>query len=292
VDSSWGTTLDVNGDGFADVVVGAPGVNNTGAAYVYLGGATGLATTPATTLIGPAGPGPPGLDYGFGWSESAGDVNGDGFADLVAAAGNDGPDCVYVYLGGVDGLADTPVSTLCLTGHSLLAPHVESAGDVNGDGYADLVVSQGVGGGDTGAFVFLGSRTGLVMTPATAFSVGSAAVDYVASAGDVNGDGFGDLVVAVAGESVPCCFYIYLGSATGLAGTPATTLPGSDWGVASAGDVNGDGYADVLVGGSGQSGDVYPGSAGGVVQSPATRLASRRLLLWEERGGRERRWLW
>jgi hypothetical protein len=267
VDSSWGTTLDVNGDGFADVVVGAPWVNNTGAAYVYLGGATGLATTPATTLIGPE------VDGGypdFGWSKSAGDVNGDGFADLVVAAafhdGPDGPDCVYVYLGGVAGLADTPVSTLCLSG-----PNVESAGDVNGDGYADLVVSQGLGRGDTGAYVYLGSRTGLVMTPATAFSFGSAAVDYAASAGDVNGDGFGDLAVAACESGgLPCGVYIYLGSATGLAGTPATTLPPTDWGVESAGDVNGDGYADVLVAGSGL---VYLGSAGGVVKSPATRLA-------------------
>jgi hypothetical protein len=152
LDSSWGTTLDVNGDGFADVVVGAPQVQDTGAAYVYLGSATGLDTTPATTLIGPK------RAYGgFGWSvASAGDVNGDGFADLVVATrGDGGPACFYVYLGNAAGLDTTPVASIC-PGDSVLSLglSVASAGDVNGDGYADLVV----GGPAGGAFIYLGGQ--------------------------------------------------------------------------------------------------------------------------------------
>jgi hypothetical protein len=277
VDSSWGTTLDVNGDGFADVAVGAPEANNNaGAAYVYLGGATGLATTPATTLIGPGDP------YGeFGWSvASAGDVNGDGFADLVVKAAID---CVYVYLGGMAGLADTPVSTLCPKGIWTFA----SAGDVNGDGYADLVIGgDNDNGGTAGPLVYLGGQTGLATTPATALSLpccdgGSPELTTVASAGDVNGDGFGDLIVAADGLAG---VYIYFGSATGLAATPAGTLPGgapsghtwSRFSVAGAGDVNGDGYADVFVGACENilcGGNVYLGSAGGVVPTPATPLS-------------------
>jgi hypothetical protein len=270
VDSSWGTTLDVNGDGFADVAVGAPDVNNdTGAAYVYLGGATGLATTPATTLIGPGGPPPPGgPDPEFGGHlASAGDVNGDGFADLVVA----GWSCVYVYLGGMAGLADTPVSTLCPKGIRSFA----STGDVNGDGYADLVVGGDTDmGGTAGPLVYLGSETGLAMTPA-ALSVpccdgGSTYFNlWVASAGDVNGDGFGDVLAFDLGDWADV--YIYFGSATGLAATPPGTLPvmaPSDFPVAGAGDVNGDGYADVLV-----FGNVYLGGAGGVVPTPATQLS-------------------
>ena len=75
VNTSWGTTLDVNGDGYADLVVGASGVStSTGRAYVYLGSATGLSGTPATSLTGPDG-----AYSDFGYSvASAGDVNGDG----------------------------------------------------------------------------------------------------------------------------------------------------------------------------------------------------------------------
>lgn len=70
VDTSSGTTLDVNDDGYADVIVGASGGTSlTGRAYVYLGGSGGLVTSPATTLTGPDARG------NFGWSvASAGDV--------------------------------------------------------------------------------------------------------------------------------------------------------------------------------------------------------------------------
>jgi hypothetical protein len=83
VDTNWGTVLDVNGDGFADLAVGAQGaMSGTGQVYVYLGGTAGLATTPATTLTGPEANG------AFGKSvASAGDVNGDGFADLAVGSG-------------------------------------------------------------------------------------------------------------------------------------------------------------------------------------------------------------
>ena len=79
--ASWGTTPDVNGDGFADVLVGAVGggYGDAGRAYVYLGGQGGPAQSPATILTGDA----PGRYFG-GSVASAGDVNGDGFADVVS----------------------------------------------------------------------------------------------------------------------------------------------------------------------------------------------------------------
>ena len=97
------------GDGFADVVIGAIGVGvSAGSASLYLGGPGGLSPTP-TVLTGPGG-----MNGSFGYSvASAGDVNGDGFADVVVGAYDDtSVDCghAYVYLGGAGGLSTTPIA--------------------------------------------------------------------------------------------------------------------------------------------------------------------------------------
>src|SRR5207248_2281199 len=74
VNGSYGSIMDVNGDGFADLGVGA---DRATTAVVFPGGATGLPPTPATTLMG---------GTRFGSISSAGDVNGDGFGDVVVGA--------------------------------------------------------------------------------------------------------------------------------------------------------------------------------------------------------------
>src|SRR5204863_318808 len=141
---------------------------NTGRAYVYLGGAGGLATTPATTLTAPDGAGG---RYGFSVA-SAGDVNGDGFADLVVGAPGVSTNTgrAYVYLGGAGGLATTPATTLTAPDGAGgdFGISVASAGDVNGDGYADLVVGAHRVSTDTGrAYVYLGGASGLATTPSS-----------------------------------------------------------------------------------------------------------------------------
>jgi hypothetical protein len=174
-----------------------------------------------------------------------------------------GTHSVYVYLGSSTGLASVPAVELRGGGNSGFGTSVASAGDVNGDGYADLIVgaptaSTAEDGSAGNAFVYLGGPDGLDSEPATKLYP-SGNEDFgisVASAGDVNGDGYADVVV---GADAYGRAYIYLGSAVGLAATPATILRGSpivsgtsDGGfgslVVNVGDVNGDGYADLIVG--------------------------------------------
>jgi hypothetical protein len=261
---------DVNGDGYDDVVVGASAYDNgepgEGAAFLYLGSATGLGTTAATTLEANQ------ADAFFGWSvASAGDVNGDGFGDVVVAAylydhGETDEGAAFVYLGSALGLATTPawMAESGQTGAGF-GGTVASAGDVNGDGYGDLVVGARFYNNGTQeegmALVYLGGISGLTATAAWTAESNQARAWFgwsVASAGDVNGDGYGDLVVgaptydgAIAGGGAA---FIYLGSSSGLAPTAAWTMePGQvnaffGWSVSSAGDVNGDGYGDLVVG--------------------------------------------
>jgi hypothetical protein len=277
VDASWGTTLDVNGDGYADVVVSALDVNTTETAYVYLGGPGGLTSTPTTTLVLPDGMTP---EYSASVA-SAGDVNGDGYGDLVVGA--TAQDYASIYLGSASGLGSTPTTTLTQPG-GFFGPDffvsVSGAGDVNGDGYADVLVvlAQYAAPNHGFAYVYLGGATGLGTTPATTFS-GPAGSDFWATgatAGDVNGDGYGDVVIGVFNKPSA---YVYLGGPGGLGTTPAATLTGpngSSFGlsVAGAGDVNGDGYADVVVGGfSSANAFLFLGGASGLATTPATTLS-------------------
>jgi hypothetical protein len=238
---------DVNGDGYADLVVGArnadPGGRRlAGTASVFLGSASGVAATPARVLEGAAE-----VDQ-FGWSvASAGDVNGDGYADLVVGA--PGPffaDIVRagtasVYFGSASGVAATPARVLeGVAPQDNFGRSVASAGDVNGDGYADLVV--GAPGADPGgrdqagtASVYLGSASGVGATPARVLegvAPDNIFGEAVASAGDVNGDGYADLVVGAPGADPDGregagTVSVYLGSASGVAATPARVLEGA-----------------------------------------------------------------
>jgi hypothetical protein len=117
------TAGDVNGDGYADVVVSADAEGGFAAAldggsgapagwvHVYLGGATGVASSPSVTLTGPDGPG-----SRFGRSATgAGDVNGDGYGDLIVGAEGDsfaGLGWAHLYLGNSTGVASSPATTL------------------------------------------------------------------------------------------------------------------------------------------------------------------------------------
>jgi hypothetical protein len=278
---------DVNGDGYCDVLIGTPwydkgAVLDQGLAALYLGSAGGLS---ATTTWSPSGA--QSTAY-FGYSvASAGDVNGDGYSDVIVGARNHDNGATdegraYVYHGS----PATPSSTASWTAESdqasaRMGEAVATAGDVNGDGYSDVLVGTPAYDGLGRAFLWLGGPSGLGAsgTPANAdwfaqaFQSGAGLGGAVASAGDVNADGYGDVVIGASfydngtsGEAGAA--YLWLGSGTGLGGfgTPSN----ADWSVAalevgaflggsvgSAGDVNGDGFADVLLGAEGAG--LFPG---------------------------------
>jgi hypothetical protein len=279
---------DVNGDGYADVVVGGGWTREPGRAYVYLGGPGGTFDATADGRL-------TGEDAGdlFGGSvASAGDVNGDGYADVIVGAAQR----AYLYLGGAgptfDANADGTIALEAVDATGNPAS-VASAGDVNGDGDADIVV-----GAAGSVLVYLGGPGETFDATADATLTGPAAVEgfssvgpSVAPAGDVNADGYADIVVGSEG----LCFwrgchtdgqvYVYLGGAgEAFDATPDGTLTAGEDGsesfgaaVAPAGDVNGDGYADVIVGDGGDdtagldagAAYVYLGGAGGTFDATA-----------------------
>jgi len=266
-----GTAGDVNGDGYAEVIVGAwlydNGEINEGRAFVYHGSSTELTAGSAdwTAESDQA-------DAWFGFSVgTAGDVNGDGYADVIVGAsryenGETGEGRAFVYHGSAAGLSATADWTAeSDQAGAQFGFSVGTAGDVNGDGYADVIVGANRydnGETDEGrAFVYHGSATGLSTTAgwtaegdqAEAFFGGS-----VGTAGDVNGDGYSDVIVGARlydnGETDEGRAFVYHGSAAGLSVTADWTAEGDQadaWfgnSVGMAGDVNGDGNADVIVG--------------------------------------------
>jgi hypothetical protein len=214
-------------------------------------------------------PGDQGLEV-FGWNvASAGDVNGDGFKDVVIGApyydnGEADEGRVVVYHGSATGIGSSPAWSFELNySQSDLGSAVASAGGVNGDGFDDLLVGASrVGPRLEGTvYLFLGSATGLSTTPNWTYQGVSGIENFgrtVASAGDVNGDGFKDIVVGgpsfANGELAEGRALLFLGSAAGLSGTPAWSYESNQanalfgWSVASAGDTNGDGFSDVVIG--------------------------------------------
>jgi len=247
VDSSWGTTLDVNGDGFADLAVGAtadgPGL---GAVYVYLGSAAGLSTTPAVTLSGSSP-----ADHMGEYVTGAGDVDGDGYADLLVSTrpSLNGPLVSNIYLGSAEGLMPAPSLSISLPAGQL--DPLIFVGDLNGDGYADFVA---------GPNIYLGSPVGPPSAPTTTLTLVAdpQGPTAVASAGDFNGDGYADLVVGPTGQSLreAGVISIYLGGPNGVPAEPNTGY-GFDGPptmsffahFTGAADFDGDGFADVGVAG-------------------------------------------
>ncbi|MGV3548637.1 Ig-like domain-containing protein [Rhizobium sp.] len=347
---------DVNGDGFDDFIVGAlgsDGGNTAGEAYVLFGGASGFGTSDSTGrqvidltyLSATQGfiiQGDTAGEFAGGAVSSAGDINGDGFDDILVGAynrsvGQSGAGAAYVIFGSAsgfgtpDGAGRRVIDTTFLSAaqgfiiqgagnNDHAGRSVSSAGDINGDGFDDILVgASGVNTGGTvagAAYILFGGTVGFGTADGTGrqvVNVGSLSAEQgfiiqgdatgdvagisVGLAGDVNGDGFDDIIVGAshgsdggrgAGEA-----YVIFGSASGFGTTNGsgqnvidlTSLSAGQgfiiqgdragdyagYGVSSAGDFNGDGFDDLLVGakgndnGGGWAGEAYVvfGSASG-----------------------------
>lgn len=261
---------DINGDGYADVLVGVPywngpGGSACGGVFVFLGSALGLPATASDTLSS----GGAGSHFGLSLS-TAGDVNGDQYADVIVGApdlanGLSGEGAVFVYLGSPGGLQFAP--NFSLEGEELnahLGLSVSGAGDVNGDGFADVLMGapgaqfalyQGAGK----ALLYRGSGSGIgaILSTINGGADSTATGTSVANAGDMNGDGYADVVIGSPGwtdfgQTHGGHVDFYSGSSTGIS-APVLTVTGFLVGeragsaVVTAGDIDGDGYADALI---------------------------------------------
>jgi MYXO-CTERM domain-containing protein len=273
IGSSLASAGDVDGDGYDDLLLGRPGWEGgqigEGAAMVFAGGIGGPAAAPMWTVEGDQ-------DYAwFGFSVAGvGDLDLDGYDDvLVGAPGFDGDvadeGTVRLFRGGPAGLSTTP-DWEALGGFEsgYFGRSVSAAGDTDGDGFLDVAVGApgvdltGVPGG--AVFVFTGSPSGLPPTASWSWTVpvdGAQLGFAVAGAGDVDGDGFSDLVVGAPGFSFPESaeggVFVFHGSPIGLPLVPDWSfepdVPATRFGaaVSIAGDYDADGFSDVVIGGPG-----------------------------------------
>ena len=301
---------DVNADGIPDVILGAASSGSLNEAYVVFGAATGFgAAFDMSSLNGTNGfkiTGLGGVALPVNPSVAGvGDVNGDGVSDVIVGSayggsipnsgGTTGESFVIFGKAGGGFAASIDASTLngsngfklTANGHyDDLGFSVSGAGDINGDGVADLIVgaptaSPGPPNSYAGiSYVVFGKHGAFnpvvdlsVLNGTNGFKLSGTNYDdcsgvTVSSAGDINGDGFGDLVVGAIGPRVSPAGtgYIVFGKASGFAGNlNLSSLSGSDgfkmtgfavgangtynhmW-ASDAGDMNGDGLADFVIG--------------------------------------------
>ncbi|MDX2307807.1 MAG: hypothetical protein NW216_06195 [Hyphomicrobium sp.] len=279
---------DINGDGRADYIIGASGNNagltDNGAAYVVFGTSSGFADINLSALNGTNGFKISGEVAGDGAGISvagAGDFNNDGFRDIVIGA--TGLDVTGANSGGayiIFGKSTAFAANVALTSltsstgfqvngeaaGNLAGLSVHSAGKLNNDAFDDFVV----GGANGTAYVVFGKNTGIAdinlssLNGTTGFKVTGGAGDMkVASAGDVNGDGRGDIIIGSASQNAA---YVIFGSASGFSSTIAlsslngtngfklngvSSTDGFGGSVSTAGDINGDGFSDIIIGAAG-----------------------------------------
>ena len=301
---------DFNGDGFSDLAVGAPFANVDGGAqeglvFILYGGPTGLSSVGGQVWSMAT----PEAGASWGWSLATGDFDQDSFGDLAigapgAAVGTKtGAGEVGVIYGSAGGLSperrelwsqnSSSVAGTSKTGDGF--GWSVAAGDSDGDQFSDLAVGvpyKDVGTATNGGAVvmLMGSGTGLSGTGSTIWEQDTSGISeasakddwmgYAVAMGDVNGDGFSDLVAGVPYENVGSIkdaggANLLLGSAGGLSATGDTFWNQDHDGVSNTaeifdnfatsvatGDFDSDGLMDVAFGVPGE--DLAKGDQGAV----------------------------
>ncbi len=282
---------DFNGDGVGEIAVGAPRADlrgsDSGGVYLIQGTATGLMSLAAAPTVALITGGSSGHQAGVR-AANPGDIDGDGFGELLLSAmsanggGIDSGEA-YLFFGPLTGsavMADADLKMVGEAAYDEAGRSIALAGDVDGDGVDDLLVgAEGYGDGgyqSRGAvYVVSGQSFGnLDLSNAMARIEGATRLDRLgagsAAAGDINGDGFAD--VLVSGWTYPDNgglggVFVIEGPVSGRLDVSAasSTVVGDAAGdyigsTLSAGDLNGDGYPDVAIGAKGvarETGRVY-----------------------------------
>ncbi len=258
----------------------------TGQVLVFLGGPEGLQRQAAWTREDLAAEETLGIPVA-----SAGDVNADGYDDILIGSPRQDvyvlengvnvlhkrAGSVYLYLGSSDGPElDVSWTYSGAADYGQFGMALAGAGDVNNDGYDDVIIGAPDNKDSSGVYVFLGSASGLKARPAMVLESDQADSFFgvvVKGIGDINGDGYEDVAVSApyytTGTEQSGEVFVYLGvhksEVNPLGDTPLVieapagiTLFG--YSIAGAGDVNGDGYDDLMIRGLAASGpDAYTG---------------------------------
>ncbi|MCB9758335.1 MAG: FG-GAP repeat protein [Alphaproteobacteria bacterium] len=271
---------DVDGDGVADLLVGAwtedHAANDAGAAYLVRGGALAAGTFGVAAVATAALYGEDVYNYA-GSALAGGDIDGDGFSDVIVGAfgntaGGGYAGAVYVLYGPLTGeiaLADADAILVGESSNDRAGAAVDAAGDTNGDGLEDVLL--GAWGSDFNhqsggaAYLLVGPLSGLLdLSSADARFTGEAVRDYagtaVAGVGDLNDDGYDDVAISARsndrGGVDAGAVFLVMGPANGTRdlSTADVILWGEDeydyagYSVSGGGDVNADGAVDLIIG--------------------------------------------
>jgi hypothetical protein len=256
---------DVNNDGYDDLITSDFRYSSSkGKIYIYYGSASGISAPANVTISGETD----GDAFGISLS-SAGDVNSDGYDDLIVGAyfRSSSKGKIYIYHGSSAGIS-SPAS-VTINGENTgdrFGVSVTLTGDYNNDGYDDVIVgADGFNSFAGKTYIYYGSGSGISAPASATLSAQNTGDRFgvnVASAGDVNNDSYDDLIVGAyayaSGDSTGKA-YIYYGGSSGISAPASATLDGENIGDEfggyniSVGDVNNDGYGDVMI-----SADGYP----------------------------------